>query len=571
MSTTERPEDDIAPPPWAAGTETRDRELFPELTDTQLEVMRRSGPEVSFDNGAWLWQVGERGTPVYVVLEGYIEVVRRDAYGEDVVATFRPRQFSGETHTVSGRAALLSGKARGNLRAIAVPQQRLQELIAVNAELGELLMQAFILRRMRMVAKHIGPVTLIGSHFASETLRIRDFLTRNAIPHAYVELEHAEDVESLLERFKLRCDETPIVLCNGVVLRNPSLEAIAECLGISKPVAEEKLYDVAIIGAGPAGLAAAVYAASEGLAVMVVERLAPGGQAGTSSRIENYPGFPTGISGQALAGRSLMQAQKFGAEFVIPRAVETLAAGAGELRVKLSGGEVLRARTAIIASGVIYRQPEIPGLERYTGSHVHYAASYLESLLCRDQEVAVLGGGNSAGQAAVYLSGFARQVYILVRGEGLADSMSRYLIRRIETTPNITLLAHTELSGIAGGDALEAVRWKNNQTGEETGRPVRHLFIFIGAVPCTDYLDATIARDVRGYIKTGSALSAEERVRYESADRPPEFLETSWPNLFAIGDVRAGSLKRVASAVGEGAAVVSLLHEALATVTSRPA
>jgi thioredoxin reductase (NADPH) len=571
LSTPDRPEDAAAPPPWAAGTETRDRELFPELTDSQMEVVRRAGEEKRFADGTLLWNVGDRGTPLYVVLEGAIDVVRRDVYGEDVVATFHARQFSGETNTMSGRAALLSGKARGELHVIAVPQQRLHDVISVNAELGELLMQAFILRRMRMIAEHIGPVTLIGSHYAAETLHVRDFLTRNGIPHEYVDLEHADDVESLLAQFNLNCDETPIVLCNGVVLRNPTLEAVAECLGISKPIAEESLYDVAIIGAGPAGLAAAVYAASEGLSVIVIERLAPGGQAGTSSRIENYPGFPTGISGQALAGRSWLQAQKFGAEFVIPRHVETLAIGVGELRVAISGGEVVRARTAVLASGVVYRQPEIPGLDRYTGSHVHYAASYLESLLCRDQEVAVLGGGNSAGQAAVYLAGFARHVYVLVRGEGLADSMSRYLIRRIEKTANITLVAHTELIGIEGGEALEAVRWKNKLTGEEARHPVRHVFIFIGAVPCTDYLHASIARDAQGYIKTGTALAPEDRARYHDVDeRPPQFLETSWPNVFAIGDVRAGSLKRVASAVGEGAAVVSLLHAALAATSHRP-
>jgi len=571
VSSAERPEDHGAPPPWAAGTETRDAELFPTLTDAQLEVLRRAGTEEKFADGTWLWQVGDRGVPVYVVLEGAIDVVRRDVYGEDVVTSFGPRQFSGETHTMSGRAALLAGRARGNLRAILVPQERLRELIAVNATLGELLIQAFILRRMRMIAEHIGPITLIGSHYAAETLRIRDFLTRNGIPHEYVDLEHADDMESLLQQFDLKCDETPIVLCNGVVLRNPRLEEVAECLGISKPIAEESLYDVAIVGAGPAGLATAVYAASEGLTVMVVERLAPGGQAGTSSRIENYPGFPTGISGQALAGRSWLQAQKFGAEFVIPRDVETLSAGTGELRVALVGGDVVRARTVVIASGVVYRQPEIPGLERYTGSHVHYAASYLESLLCRGQEVAVLGGGNWAGQAAVYLSCIARHVYILVRGEGLADSMSRYLIRRIEKTPNITLLTHTELTAITGGEELEAVRWKNALTGEETARPVRHLFVFIGATPCSDFLGAAVARDAQGYIKTGTALSAEERSRYKDVgNRPPGFLETSWPNVFAIGDVRAGSLKRVASAVGDGAAVVSLVHQALAATTPRP-
>ncbi|HEV7393988.1 MAG TPA: FAD-dependent oxidoreductase, partial [Burkholderiales bacterium] len=527
-------------------------------------VLRSAGTEQHFSHGEWLWQVGNRGTPLYAVLEGAIDVVRRDVHGDTVVATFLPGQFTGETTTMAGRASLVSGRARGDVRAIAVPQERLHELMAVNPELGELLMQAFILRRMRMIAEHIGPVTLIGSRYAAETVRLRDFLMRTGTPHEYIDLEHADDVEGLLEQFNVRPEETPIVLCNGSVLRNPTIEILGECLGTSMRINEETLYDVAVVGAGPGGLGAAVYAASEGLKVIVLEQLAPGGQAGTSSRIENYLGFPTGISGQALAGRAWNQAQKFGAEFAIPREVKTVSHTATELRMGLSSGEALRARTVVIASGVIYRQPGISGIERFIGGHVHYSASYLESLLCRDEEVAVLGGGNSAGQAAVYLSGHARHVYILVRGEGLADSMSRYLIHRIENTPNITLLTHTEITALIGDAALERVRWKNSVTGEEAERPVHHVFVFIGAVPCTDYLDATIARDAHGFIKTGTALSEAERVLYKGiGDTQPRSLETSWPKLFAIGDVRSGSLKRVASAVGDGAAVVALLHEAL--------
>ncbi|MDB5922701.1 MAG: trxB 1 [Betaproteobacteria bacterium] len=564
MSIPERPPYDSAPPPWAAGTETRTHELFPKLNEAQLNVLRSAGTEQRFSHGEWLWQVGNRGTPLYAVLEGAIDAVRRDVHGDTVVATFLPGQFTGETTTMAGRASLVSGRARGDLRAIAVPQERLRELMAVNPELGELLMQAFILRRMRMIAEHIGPVTLIGSRYAAETVRLRDFLTRNGTPHEYIDLEQAEDVEGLLEQFNVRPDETPIVLCNGRVLRNPTLEALGECLGTSNPVSEETLYDVAVIGAGPAGLGAAVYASSEGLKVIVLEQLAPGGQAGTSSRIENYLGFPTGISGQALAGRAWGQAQKFGTEFAIPREVKTVSSAATELRVALSSNETVRARTVVIASGVVYRQPGIPGIERFIGGHVHFSASYLESLLCRGEEVAVLGGGNSAGQAAVYLSGHARHVYILVRAAGLADSMSRYLIHRIEKTPNITLLTHTELTALEGEATLERARWRNSVTGEESERPVHHVFVFIGAVPCTDYLDATIARDAHGFIKTGAALSEAERVRYKGAgDAQPRSLETSWPKVFAIGDVRSGSLKRVASAVGDGAAVVALLHEAL--------
>ena len=564
MSSSTRLPDDSAPPPWAAGTETRSRELFPTLTESQLHVLQRAGTECRFADDDWVWQVGNRSTPLYAVLDGYIEAVRRDIHGDSVVATFHRAQFTGETTTMAGRASHLAGRARGDVRAIAVPQERLRELMSVNAELGELLIHAFILRRMRMIAEHAGPITLIGSRYSADTLRLRDFLTRNGTPHEYVDLEHAEDVDALLEQFDVRADSTPIVLCNGRVLLNPSLEVLAECLGTSPTVSSDTLYDVAVVGAGPGGLATAVYAASEGLKVVVLERLAPGGQAGTSSRIENYLGFPTGISGQALAGRGWNQAQKFGAEFAIPREVAAVSYAGAELRVALSGTESVRARSVVIASGVVYRQPQLPGIERFMGSHVHHSASYLESLLCRGQEVVVLGGGNSAGQAAVFLSGHAQQVYLLVRGKGLADSMSRYLIARIANTPNIALLAHTELTAVEGETTLESVRWRNASSGEETSRPVHHVFVFIGAVPCTDYLDRSIARDAQGYIKTGTALSAEERGRYRAlGERQPQNLETSWPNVFAIGDVRSGSLKRVTTAAGEGAAVVSQLHELL--------
>jgi thioredoxin reductase (NADPH) len=323
-------------------------------------------------------------------------------------------------------------------------------------------------------------------------------------------------------------------------------------------------FEVVVVGAGPAGLAAAVYAASEGLKVIVLERLAPGVQAGTSSRIENYPGFPTGISGQALAGRMWQQAQKFGAEFAIPSDVTKITRGPTEIDLALSTGETARARSVIVASGVVYRHPEIPGIERFIGSGLHYSASYLESLIVRGEEVAILGGGNSAGQAAVYLSGFASRVYVLVRGAGLAESMSRYLIHRIENTPNITLLTHTQLVGVEGEDKLERVKWKNSVSGEETVKAVHHVFVFIGAMPCTHFLDRSIAADNKGYIRTGPALARDELALYEEAGvRQPHFLETSWPNVFAVGDVRSGSLKRVASGVGEGAAAIALVHQVL--------
>ena len=549
-------------PPWAAGTDTRLHELYPALTDAQIAMMCEGGVEEYFGHGDWLWHVGDRDRPLYVVLEGAVDAVRRDVRGDTVVATFGPRQFTGETSMMAGRAALIAGRARGATRAIAVPQARLRELMAVNPELGETVMQAFILRRMRMIAQHTGPVTLIGSRYAAGTQTVQAFLTRNGTPYEYVDLEQAEDVEGLLKQLEVRPEDTPIVLCNGQVLRNPSLDEVARCLGASSLAVEKGVYDLAIVGAGPAGLAAAVYAASEGLKVLVLERLAPGGQAGTSSRIENYPGFPTGISGQALAGRMWQQAQKFGAEFAIPSDVAKLTRGPTELDLALANGETAHARTVIVASGVIYRHPDVPGIERFIGSGVHYAASYLESLMVRGEDVAILGGGNSAGQAAVYLSGFARHVYLLVRGAGLSDSMSRYLIYRIENTPNISLLSHTQLVEASGGEKLESVRWKNTATGAESVKPVHHVFVFIGAEPCTYFLDESVATDDRGYVKTGAALAGAELGLYREG-RAPQFFETSWPNVFAVGDVRSGSLKRVASGVGEGAAAIALVHQAL--------
>jgi thioredoxin reductase (NADPH) len=464
---------------------------------------------------------------------------------------------------MAGRAALLAGRARGTVRAIAVAQSRLREIMAINPELGEIVMQAFILRRMHMIAQHAGPVTLIGSRYSAGTQNLQAYLSRNGTPYEYIDLEQAEDVEALFEQLDLKPEDTPVLLCNGQVLRNPTLEKVAGCLGMSSLAIEEGVYDLAIIGAGPAGLAAAVYAASEGLKVLVLERLAPGGQAGTSSRIENYPGFPTGISGQALAGRMWQQAQKFGTEFAIPSEVLRITRGPTELELALASGETARARSVILASGVIYRHPDIPGIERFIGGGVHYAASYLESRIVRNEEVAILGGGNSAGQAAVYLSGYASHVYMLVRGRGLADSMSRYLIHRIENTPNITLLTHTELSAVEGAEWLERVRWKDSSTGEETAKPVRHVFVFIGAQPCTYFLDDTMARDAKGYIKTGPALSGADLALYGVAGRQPQFLETSWPGVFAVGDVRWGPVKRVASGVGDGAAAIALVHQVL--------
>jgi thioredoxin reductase (NADPH) len=426
-------------------------------------------------------------------------------------------------------------------------------------------MRSFILRRVRLISEHVSDLLLIGSRHSSDTMRLQGFLTRNAHPYTFFDLESASDVCATLTRFNVRPDETPIVITSkGEPLRNPSLRELAGRLGLSLRLDLQTVHDVAVIGAGPAGLAAAVYAASEGLDAIVVDPVAPGGQAGTSSKIENYLGFPTGISGEALAGRAFMQAQKFGAQIEIPAKLVRLHCGNPFHELELDNGQRVRSRTVIIASGARYRKPVLEKLETLEGAGVYYGATYLESQFCRDQEIAVIGGGNSAGQAAVFLSGTALKVNVLIRSEGLAASMSRYLIRRIETTENIELLPWTELVELHGDECLEAVSWRNRQSGEQTVHPVRHLFVFIGASPNTEVLSESVQTDALGFVCTGPYLfQAGIETKWPIA-RPPFPLETSCPGVFAAGDVRANSTKRVASAVGEGSVVVQYVHRLLA-------
>ncbi|HEV7590087.1 MAG TPA: FAD-dependent oxidoreductase, partial [Longimicrobium sp.] len=427
------------------------------------------------------------------------------------------------------------------------------------------LLRAFILRRLELIAHGIGDVVLLGSMHCSGTLRIKEFLTRNGHPYTYVDLDRDPTVEEMLDHFHVSFDDVPVLICRGeVVLRNPSNLQIADTLGFNEAIDRTHLRDVVIVGAGPSGLAAAVYGASEGLDVLVLETASPGGQAGSSSRIENYLGFPTGISGQDLAARAYTQAQKFGAQLVVARGARKLACDRKPYAIEMDDGTRVPARTVIIATGAEYRKPPCEELLRFEGAGVYYGATFIEAQVCRGEEVIVVGGGNSAGQAAVYLAQTARRVYVLVRSGGLSASMSRYLIRRIEDNPAIELRTHTELSDCEGDTHLERVSWTDHRTGEEESHPIRHVFVMTGAAPTTGWLDGCVAMDEKGFVKTGPDLSSDDLVAAKwPLPRSPHLLETSLPGVFAVGDVRGGNVKRVASAVGEGSIAVSFVHRVL--------
>jgi thioredoxin reductase (NADPH) len=437
-------------------------------------------------------------------------------------------------------------------------------LVQTDAELGEVLLRAFILRRVELIAAGVGDVILIGSTYSANTLRIKEFLMRNGHPYSYIDLERDPDVQSMLDSFKISASEIPVLICRGqLVLRNPNNQEIAECLGFNESIDQTQVRDLVVIGAGPSGLAAAVYGASEGLDVLVLETGSPGGQAGSSSRIENYLGFPTGISGQELASRAYLQAQKFGADILIGRATR-LICDRKPYVVEVENGSRISTRTIVIATGAEYRRPPCKNLLRFEGAGVYYGATFVEAQLCGGEEVIVVGGGNSAGQAAVFLAETAKRVHMLVRSGGLAESMSRYLIRRIEESATIVLRTYTEVVGIEGGEHLEVVRWRNNQTGETEEKKIRHIFVMAGADPNTNWLNGCVMLDNKGFIKTGNDLSADNlSAAGWSLTRQPYLFETSLSSVFAVGDVRGGSIKRVASAVGEGSIAISFVHKSL--------
>ena len=539
--------------------------MFPTLTTAQLARVAAHGRLRTVQRGDVLIEQGDTDVPFFVVTSGAIEVVRPVDDGETPIAVHGAGKFTGEVNMLSGRRALVRVRASGPGEVIELSRDRLLGLVQTDTELSELVLRAFILRRVELIAQGIGDAVLVGSTHSPGTLRIKEFLTRNGHPYAYLDLDRDPDVQGLLDRFQVAVSDVPVLICRGtVVLRNPSHQRIADCLGFNDAIDPAQWRDVVIVGAGPSGLAAAVYGASEGLNVLVLESNSPGGQAGLSSKIENYLGFPTGISGQDLAGRAYMQAQKFGAQIMIAKGATQLACDRRPYAIHIDNGPTIQTRAVIIATGAEYRRLSIDNPAQFEGAGVYYGATFVEAQVCGDDEVIVVGGGNSAGQAAVFLSQTARRVQMLVRSRGLADSMSRYLIRRIEETPSIILRTHTEIVALEGNDHLERLRWRNNQTGEVETHSIHHVFVMTGAAPNTRWLDGCVALDANGFIKTGQDLSQEDlaTARWPFA-RPPHLLETSLPGVFAVGDVRAGNIKRVASAVGEGAIAVAFVHKVL--------
>jgi thioredoxin reductase (NADPH) len=553
--------------------DTRRDQMFPVLSAAQIQTAKRfaSGTARRFAPGETVFDVGDRHNPVWLVLEGSIDLTRHDGRGQESSIVVEHRgQFSGEVSQLAGRPSMAAGRAgSGGATLLPFDAPHLRALVIGSADIGEVVMRALILRRVGLIEMGGAGSVLIGQPEAPELVRLQGFLTRNGYPVTVVDASSGAEGRELVERFGLRDEELPVMLCpNGTVLKHPTDAAAAACLGITPELDPARIWDVAVVGAGPAGLATAVYAASEGLSVLVLDQRAMGGQAGASARIENYLGFPTGISGQALAGRAFNQAEKFGAEIALPLEVARLVCDDGGepedtgLRLELTNGTSVRSRTVVIASGARYRRPDIPDLAEFEGAGVSYWASPVEARLCEGEEVALVGAGNSAGQAVVFLAAKVKRLCLVVRGAGLEAAMSQYLIDRIKALPNVEIHTQTEVVTLEGDHArgLTAATFRRRVSEKEERRELRHLFLFIGADPNTAWLEDCVDLDAKGFVVTGAAPRAGE----EPAARPALPLETSRPGVFAIGDARAGSTKRVAAAVGEGAAVVAQIHSVLA-------
>lgn len=541
-------------------------EAFPLLTPAQIERLRPHGKLRHVEAGEVLFEPGDSNVPVYVVLSGGLEILHPCPKGVRSLVTHVPGSITGEFAVISGQRALLRGQVIAAGEFLQIASGEFRALVAKDAELGDILMRAYILRRMLLISEEASNVLVLGSLNCANTLRLREFLGRNGYPYKFIDLDTDERSQSILDHFQVKVDEVPVVICNGrSVLRNPSIRELADCLGLNVSIDESQVRDLIVVGAGPSGLAAAVYAASEGLNVLVVETGSPGGQAGSSSRIENYLGFPMGISGQELAGRALAQAQKFGANMMIARTAVRLECDRRPYQVILDEGTPLPTRSIVLAAGAQYNKPPIPKLSQFEGNGVYYGATAMESQLCVGEYVVVVGGGNSAGQAAVYLSGKARKVYMLVRSGKLADTMSRYLIWRIEENPAIELHYNTEIASVDGNGHLECISWRDGDSGQIVPHDIRHLFVMTGASPRTGWLEGCLALDNKGFVLTGYDLDrATLEEKAWPLSRPPQLLETSLPGVFAVGDIRAGNVKRVASAVGEGSIAIHLVHQVLA-------
>lgn len=547
-----RPEDLVA-----GGS--RHHQIFPTLDDKQFAVLERYGERRRLKAGDTLFTEGDRHIPMFAIVAGTIETSRGAGEKLRNLGVHGPGSFTGEVGTLAGRGAVATARATSDCEVIVIDEESLRALVTAEAELSETIMRAYILRRVAFIQDQQSGVLVIGSSASWPTLVLRHFLSRNAQPSAYFDIVEHEEAKALLERHGATEADMPVVITSqGKVLKQPTNRAVADAIGLSPDRLNGEHFDLVVVGAGPAGLAAAVYAASEGLRVAVLDTKAPGGQAGTSSKIENYFGFPTGISGQALAGRGLSQCRKFGAEVGVP--IEVLGIDckdAPPFHLRLNYDEHVYARAVVIATGARYRKPLLARLEEFQGRGIYYSATYMEAAFCANQELVIVGGGNSAGQAAVFLSGFARHVHIVIRGDGLNASMSSYLIRRIEAAANITVHVRTQIVELQGEEHLESIRWDSQGTIEE--KPIRHVFLFLGAQPNTGWLGDCVALDKHGFVLTGPDAAHQWPL-----ERPPHFLETSRPGIFAVGDVRSGSVKRVAAAVGEGAASIQSLHQYLA-------
>jgi len=547
-----------------ATIDSRREQMFPKLTPMEIDRIRRFGTIERYAEGALLFKTGEVSPGMFVLISGTVVVSWRDGMGHVLpIVEQGPGEFLAEISQLSGRPSLVDASAKTDVEALLIPTARLRALLIAEADLGERIIRALILRRVVLIEAGAGGPVLIGPASNPDVIRLQGFLARNGYPHQLIDPDEDEDAKALVDRYISDPSDLPLAVCaDGTVLKRPSESDLARQLGMLRIDDPDRTYDVAVVGAGPAGLATAVYAASEGLSVIMFDARAYGGQAAASARIENYLGFPAGISGQALAGRAYVQAQKFGTQVAIPIEVTRLDCTGAPLGLQLNDGRTLKSKTVVVAAGARYRRPAIPQLEKFEGRGVWYWASPIEARMCRQEEIALIGGGNSAGQAAVFLSGYAKKIYMLVRGASLHEKMSSYLVDRIEATPNIEVLTQTEMVALSGSPEarLERVRWRHNPTGQETEKPIRNVFLFIGADPATDWLrDCGVLLDDKGFVITGRDAIDSGRSARDTFQHPMS-LETTQPGVFAVGDIRSGSVKRVGAAIGEGAAVVPQLH-----------
>jgi thioredoxin reductase (NADPH) len=537
----------------------------PILTASQIERIRDFATPREVTAEEILYEPGDDTPPVFVVISGGIKILAVGGVEERTVTTYGVGQFSGELLMVSGRRSIYRCQAIETGTLLELSAKDLRIIIGKDAELSDVFMKAFLARRLSLKDKGEGNVVVLGSRYSANTLAAREFLTRDGHPFTYLDLDVDQTAQELLDRFGVSTDDIPVVICNNTqVLRNPSPEDIAECLGFNSNIDESQVRDLVVVGAGPAGLAAAVYAASEGLDVLVVEKGAPGGQAGSSSKIENYLGFPAGLSGNELAASAIAQSEKFGAQIMVARTVERLNCGKRPYKVTLDNGQEIPARAVVLATGAQYNKPSLPNLDTFSGRGVYYNATFMEAQLCAGEQVIVVGGGNSAGQAAVFLAQNSAGVLMLVRSSSLTETMSRYLVQRIEKNPLIQVLYSSELTSLQGNGHLEQVSWIEKNTHAISTKPIRHVFVMAGASPKTAWLAGCVSLDKKGFVLTGRDLESVQPPIPWPLSRPPHMLETSVPGVFVVGDVRSGNVKRVASAVGEGSIVVHLVHQALA-------